>query len=280
VTSQTLWDQIDAVAKRLRRVWEALFAHVITQPVIGLDQTSWKRLENRGAKPWQMWCLTSPGVVYHRIFGDKGAGTFKELVGKYEGVIVCDALSTHECGARDGPGIVLARCWAHVYRKFDEAKSDHPEALLAMEWIGKLYEIDERAGDDVECRAELRRTESAALLESFKAWLMSQATLKTLSIWNAVNYTLANWEGLRRFVSDARIPLDNNATERGIRGPVIGRRNHFGSKSKRGTEVASIFYSLVETAKLHGVDPARYLVAAAQAAMLGETLLPWQMIES
>ncbi len=122
----------------------------------------------------------------------------------------------------------------------------------------------------------LRRTESAAVLEKLKTWLMSQATLKTLSIWNAVNYTLENWEGLTRFVGDARIPLDNNATERGIRGPVIGRRNHFGSKSKRGIEVASIFYSLVETAKLQGIDRARYLAAAVEAAMLGETLMPWQ----
>jgi len=66
-------------------------------------------------------------------------------------------------------------------------------------------------------------------------------------------------------VEDARIPLDNNATERGIRGPVAGRRNHFGSKSQRGTEVAAVFYTLLETAKLCGVDPAHYLREAAVA---------------
>lgn len=55
--------------------------------------------------------------------------------------------------------------------------------------------------------------------------------------------------------SVARVPLDNNATERGIRRPVVGRKNHYGSKSEPGTEVAAIFYSLFETAKLTGVDP-------------------------
>ncbi len=50
-----------------------------------------------------------------------------------------------------------------------------------------------------------------------------------------------------RFVDDTRIPLANNATERGIRGPVVGRRNHFGSKSQRGTEVAATLYTIVET---------------------------------
>ncbi len=75
-------------------------------------------------------------------------------------------------------------------------------------------------------------------------------------------------------VEDARIPLDNNATERGIRGPVVGRKNHFGSKSKRGTEVAALFYSLIETAKLVGVDPAAYLREAALADTRREVLLP------
>jgi transposase len=75
-------------------------------------------------------------------------------------------------------------------------------------------------------------------------------------------------------LQDARIPLDNNATERGIRGPVVGRKNHFGSRSSRGTEVASLFYSLLETAKLQGIDPARYLREAALAHARGEVLLP------
>jgi transposase len=277
ITSQTLWDQIYEVAKKVRVIWEALFAHVLAQPVIGLDQTSWKRLDGSKSTPWQMWCLTAPGVVYHRICNDKGAETFKALVGSYEGTIVCDALSTHGAGAREGPGIVLAGCWAHVYRKFEEAAPDHPEALLALDWIGQLYEIDERAGDDLDVRAELRRTESANVLELLKTWLWNQAVLKTLSIGRAAAYAITNWDRLTRFVRDPRIPLDNNATERGIRGPVIGRRNHFGSKSQRGTEVAAIFYSLLETAKLHGIDPARYLVEAAKAAPLGEIIMPWEL---
>ncbi|MBI3203013.1 MAG: transposase domain-containing protein [Myxococcales bacterium] len=62
-----------------------------------------------------------------------------------------------------------------------------------------------------------------------------------------------------------------------LRGVVVGRKNHYGSRSLRGTEVAALLYSLIETAKLHGVDPARYLAAAIRAADRGEVLLPWQM---
>ena len=278
VTSQTLWDLLNALGRRLESASRALLARVLAEPVVGLDQTSWPRLDGKGDKPWQMWCLTGPRAVVHRIRDDKGADTFKSLMGEYRGVVVCDALKTHEAGARGNDAIALAGCWAHVFRKFEEAAPDHPEANLAMKWIGELYKIDGRAGGDLAKVADLRRTESAAVISTMKTWLWSQATLKTLSIGNAAAYVIANWDRLTRFLQDARIPLDNTATERGIRGPVVGRRNHFGSKSQRGTEVAATFYSLLETAKLCGVNPARYLREAALADARGSVLLPHELV--
>jgi transposase len=276
VTSQTLWDLANAVAHRLRRVDVALAAHVLQRPVIGLDQTGWPRLESAGSKPWQMWCLTAPGVVVHRIRDDKSAATFTDLVGDYTGTIVCDALATHGAGARASPGVLLAGCWAHVFRKFEEAMPDHPQADKALAWIGALYEIDARADGDVARRAELRRIEAPVVLAELKAWLWELATLTSLSIGKAAAYTIANWDRLTRFVDDVRVPLDNNATERAIRGPVVGRKNHYGSKSRRGTEVAATLYTVLETVKLHGVDPAAYLHAAIVAAERGVPLLPWE----
>lgn len=58
---------------------------------------------------------------------------------------------------------------------------------------------------------------------------------------------------------------------------MVGRKNHYGSKSKRGTELAALFYTLLETAKLHNLDPARYLHEAVLAAHRGEVLLPWHL---
>jgi hypothetical protein len=223
-----------------------------------------------------MWCLTAQGIVVHRIREDKSTATFTDLVGNYTGVIVCDALATHGAGARASPGIVPAACWAHVLRRFRDAAPDHPEAERALAWIGALYDIDDRAGDDLARRAELRRSESRVVLDELYAWLCDQATLTSLSIGRAAAYTLTNWERLTRFVDDPRIPLDNNATERGIRGPVVGRKNYYGSKSRRGTQVAATLYSILETAKLHGVNPAEYLYAAIVAADRGVALMPWE----
>lgn len=163
-----------------------------------------------------------------------------------------------------------------MFRKFEEAMPDHPEAEKALHWIGALYKIDERARDNEQHRAELRRSEAPAVLDEFKTWLWELAALTSLSIGKAAAYTIGNWDRLTRFVEDARIPLDNNATERGIRGPVVGRKNHYGSKSRRGTEVAATLYTVLETAKLHGVNPADYLYAAITAADRGVALMPWE----
>jgi transposase len=278
VTSQTLWDQLSALGRRLESASRALLARALAQPVIGLDQTGWPRLDGSSDRPWQMWCLTAPGMVVHRIRDDKSADTFRALLGDYQGVVVCDALKTHEAGARGNDRIALAGCWAHVYRKFEEAAPDHPEAQLALAWIGQLYEIDARADGDLAKKAELRAANSSKVLATMKTWLWNQAALKTLSIGNAAAYTIANWDRLTRFVGDARVPLDNNATERGIRGPVVGRKNHYGSKSRRGTEVAATFYTLLETAKLVGIDPAKYLREAALADARGEVLVPADLV--
>jgi transposase len=114
-TSQTLWDQLDAIARRLRIVVDAFYAHVLAQPVIGLDQTGRPKLgAGHGEKPWQMWCLTAP--VVHRIRDDKSAATFKALVGGYHGVIVSRRRSSTASSRRStwprpsAPPIAAKRC--------------------------------------------------------------------------------------------------------------------------------------------------------------------------
>ena len=83
----------------------------------------------------------------------------------------------------------------------------------------------------------------------------------------AIAYMLKLWEGLTRFLDDPGVPLDNNGAERALRGVVIGRKNHYGSRSKTGTEVAALFYTLFESAKLRGVDPHAFVLEAAKRAI-------------
>jgi transposase len=96
----------------------------------------------------------------------------------------------------------------------DDTSRGLPEVLLSRRPASLLAK-----------KAELRGGESAAVITTMKTWLWNQAVLKTLSIGQAAAYTVGNWDRLTRFLGEARIPLDNNATERAIRGPVVGRKN-------------------------------------------------------
>jgi transposase len=162
--------------------------------------------------------------------------------------------------------------------------------VLAL--IGQLYAVERACprlagGTDeasraeaVRLRATLRAEQSASLVAELRAWAHRQRALPESSLGKAIAYMLGLWPGLTRFLEDPRIPLDNNATERGLRGMVVGRKNHYGSRSKRGTEVAALFYSLIESAKLCGVEPKAYLLQAVRAALAnpGTVTLPHALL--
>jgi hypothetical protein len=83
----------------------------------------------------------------------------------------------------------------------------------------------------------------------------------------AIAYTSGLWPGLVRFLGDPKIPLDTNRVERALRGVVVGSENHYGSRSERGTRVAALFYSLIDSAKLCGVEPRAYLLEVTLRAV-------------
>ena len=80
-------------------------------------------------------------------------------------------------------------------------------------------------------------------------------------------YVLAHWPGLTLFLQEAVVPLDNNPAERALRGLVMGRKNHYGSRSQRGADASAIFYSLIGTARLRQLHPGSYLRQALLAAL-------------
>ncbi len=149
--------------------------------------------------------------------------------------------------------------------------------MLAL--IGELYAIERRDRDEPpERRREVRRTESRLIVDAIRTWAFETRALPESNLGRAIAYMGGVWEGLLAFLDDAAVELDNNRTERALRGVVVGRKNHYGSRSRRGTEVAALFYSLIESAKLAEVEPSGYLKAAATAALRDETIpLPHEL---
>lgn len=276
VSSQTLWDQIDALASHLEPTWEALGQAILAEPVLHVDETGWRMMGAKKPK-WAVWGLTSPTLAWYNLASSKSTKAAEKILKDYHGIMVVDGFAVYpklqsELVDND---LRIAHCWAHVLRKFRDDVKDPPKAtdeILTM--IGELYKVerevegpfpgDSSAQDE---RRSLREEKSRPLIEDIREWAFSQGGLRRSNFGKAVAYMLNHWDGLTVFLDDPRVPLDNNAAERILRGVVVGRKNYYGTRSKRGAKVASILYTLIETAKLQGVDPRAYLQSAARAAI-------------
>jgi transposase len=287
IDTQTLWDQIEALATRLAPAYDALLEHILASPQLGADETWWRRMDRGSRRKWWDWCLTTPDAVYHRIHEKRSAAVVAELLEGYEGTVMSDGYTAYETLARAGPGgYTQAHCWAHVRRKFVDLEAVHPEACQEiLDIIGELYGIEHGVPDTPEAqelRRQVRDEQSREVVDRIRSWAFTQRASPQSGMRQAIDYMLHLWTGLTRFLDDPAVPLDNNATERAIRRVVLGRKNHYGSRSQRGTEVAALFYSLIETAELCGVDPNLYLLQAAHAALEepGTVLLPHGLLPS
>jgi transposase len=226
-----------------------------------------------------------PAVVYRYSPDRKGERPQSHLT-SFAGILQADGYGGFTPLYADGR-IVEAACWAHARRKYYDVyvAERSPTALEALHRIGLLYAIErEIRGQPPNARAEGRRARAAPILAELRDWLV--ATHATLSVKSplaaAIQYTLARWTALTRYVADGRVEIDNNAAERAIRALVLGRRNYLFAGSDRGGETAARLYSLIGTCRLNGIDPHHYLrhvlerIATHPINRIDE-LLPWRV---
>lgn len=293
VTTQTLWDQLFALSRHLEPTYEALHAQVLSSPVVGADETTWRLMEPSRPKTWWAWSVTSTDAVYYHIHPSRSVQAASAILCDYGGIVVCDgytaysALRKDRAASRDGPPpFTLAHCWAHVRRKFFEAEPHDPRAGEMLDLIAKLYEVEAEArasgnGALHDRRAELREARSRDAVAEIRRWMLEQRALPGSALGKAIRYADGIWLGLTRFLDHPAVDLDNNATERTMRGVAVGRKNHYGSRSLRGTRVAALFYSLIESAKLAGAEPAAYVREATRRAIEspGTVTLPRDLLD-
>jgi len=163
-----------------------------------------------------------------------------------------------------------------------------PVATEAVERIALLYAIEkEIRGRSRDQRRRVRNARARPLVESMHLWL--KTSLGKLSRKSdtaaAIHYALSLWNAMVRYLDDGRIEIDNSAAERALRGVAVGRRNYLFAGSDRGGERAAVFYTLIGSAKLNGLDPEAYLrhvlthIADHPITRI-EELLPWNFARS
>jgi transposase len=285
--------EVMPVVRRMHEILLAsprLFADETTMPVLdpGRGQTkkgfAWAIA--RDDRPWGG--ADPPAVVLHYAPG-RGARHPKALLAGYQGILQCDGYAAYKTLAAANDAITLVFCWSHVRREFIELAKGKtaPIATEVLQRIAALYAVEAKIrGQPPEIRRAVRQAKSRPLVEGLFTWLTAQlARLPGGSpTAKAIRYALNHHDGLVRFLEDGRIEPDTNTVERAIRPLCLSRKNAlFASGDNGGARWAAVA-SLVETCKLNGVEPQRYLADLLTRLVNGwpnsriDELMPWRWV--
>ena len=296
----TLADWVGRAAFELRPVHDALMADLKRSTKLFMDETRAPVLDPgaRKTKTGYFWALarddrpwggtSPPGVAFTYAPGRGGQHAERILQG-FGGILQVDGYAGYNrliAPERVGPDIRLAYCWAHARRKLVEItrNGSAPIAEDGVKRIGELYRIEaELRGHDLTARLAGRQERSAPVVADMQAWLAHhRSRVATKSpLGEALAYIDKYWDGLKLFLTDGRIEIDNNTVERTIRPIALNRKNALFAGHDAGAENWATIASLIETCKLNAVDPFAYMSTTLTAIANGhkqsqiDDLLPW-----
>jgi len=261
VARSTMNALLHRAADELGPLYSAACALVRSAPVVGADETS-VRQANLDKKAF-MWTFNTPELSVYKYAETRSGSVAAELLGDSEGVLVVDQYTGYNQVTK--PGMRLrAGCMAHARRKLFESQ-EHEGFADALALIGKLYDVERAAkaagvvGTEVHLEARIKT--SRPLFAELLSWCRAQRGRHEprSAAGRAVNYLLNNRRALRVFLTDPRVPLDNNASERDMRPVAMGRSNYLFFQNKESGERHAILYTLVKSAEKNGLNPTTYL---------------------
>ncbi|MGE3917032.1 MAG: IS66 family transposase, partial [Hyphomicrobiaceae bacterium] len=300
ISRSTLAGWVGFAAHELAPLHERLVMHLRASEKLFADETRCPVLDpGRGkTKTGYLWAIARddrswggadpPAVAYMYAPGRGAEHAVRHFAG-FSGILQVDGYAAYDAlsdGDRPGGPATLALCWSHFRRRFyDIAKAGNaPIASEALDHIGTLYAIEtDIRGRSAAERREERQARARPIVDALKPWLEAQLTRVSgrAPIAEAMRYGLSRWEGLGRFLDDGRIEIDTNVVERTIRPIALNRKNALFAGSDEGGANWAIIASLIETAKLNGVNPQAWLTDTLEklvnrwpASRIAD-LMPW-----
>lgn len=271
IPRSTLCDWVLKSAFELAPIAGAIWGSIRAGPVLQLDDTPIKCQGGKGhgnfqAYLWSFVSPTAPGVAFRFTEGRSTDDLAPLLAGVSASVLLGDAYAANQAAAREaGIEVDYAACWAHVLRKFRDARKEAPSMVrLFRDDLRAIYAVEAEADEgklDAEGRAELRRRKARPAIARLLARTLGWKETFSLSgkMGEAIKYLRNNRKALTTYLSNGLVPIDNNACERSIRPIAVGRRNWLFAGSVAGGEAAATIYTLIESCKAADVDPAPYL---------------------
>ena len=250
-----------------------------------------------GSKSW-MWVYRSGHlyqkrqIVLYEYQQTRNASHPREFLKGYDGICVTDGYQVYHTLEKELEELTIAGCWVHCRRRFDEAlklipKSYQKESntFLLMKQIQAIYREEGKLKDlSSDERLKQRQAVIKPLVDAFFAYLKTINVSKKDKFGDAVGYALNQEKYLRVFLTDGDVPIDNNASERAIRGFCIGKKNWQMIDTIHGAKSSAIIYSIVETAKANNLKPFDYVQHLLEEmpkhmddrdCSFLENLLPW-----
>lgn len=269
ISRKTMCGWMVQCAELLKPLYGTAKEVLFQSKVIGTDDTGVKVLDVKlpFARTGRIWPYYGdkqhPVIVYDYTPTRARAGPEKFLE-EYRGYLQADAYGGYDAFFKDpARGLIEVGCFAHARRYFHKAlDSDQPRMGPALLLIAHLYRVERRSRSlTPEDRLRLRQLESRPILDKLHDYLLEieVEVLPKSPEGRAVRYTLKNWTALTRFCDDGDLEIDNNATERAIRGVAVGRNNWVFFGSDEGGKTAAILRTVVATCQRVGIDPFLWL---------------------
>jgi transposase len=265
ISRQTMCGWLGQSADLLRPLYAAAKQVLFESKVIGTDDTAVKVLDEklpfaRAGRIWPYYGDEEHPVIVYDYTATRARAGPEEFLRGYRGHLQADAYGGYDAFFKDpARGLTEVGCWSHARRYFHKAlESDQGRMGPALLLIAQLYRVERLARSlSSEDRLRLRQRYSQGILEKLHEYLleMEPEVLPKSPEGRAVRYTLKNWTALTRFCEDGDLEIDNNRTERAIRGVAVGRNNWMFFGSDRGGKTAAVLRSFVACCQRVSVDP-------------------------
>ena len=294
----TLADQVGACTVALKPLHDLIAAHVLAAERLHGDDTPVPVLARGKTATGRAWVYVRddrpfggpdpPAALFRYSRNRSGDHPVEHLHG-FAGILQADSFAGYNrlyaAGRSPGP-VTEIPCWAYVAARLREIYDSSGSEIAAegLRRIAELYAIEaEVRGSPPERRLAERQARSAPLVQAFGDWLKQQrARVSPKSrLGEKLAYIARHWDGLQLFLTDGRVELDSDSVENLVRPIALSRKNALFAGHDEGAAAWGRIASLIETAKLNGVEPYAWLKATLEAIAAGrpnsriDDLMPW-----
>ncbi|MCB1144977.1 MAG: IS66 family transposase [Leptospiraceae bacterium] len=273
IPRSTMSNWVIGVYLRYRELFSFFRKLLMTGRLIGIDETTYQVHREEGRKNTSvsyLWAFRggfpNKPIIYYQYRISRSAEFLKEFLNGYNGIIQTDALATYNAHLKENPHILLAGCFAHVRRKFENTfrKSKEKSAEKILYTIKKIYEVEEKIRNrdyyrnrEFDKIVEKRQNESKPLMDHLYNLISEEFKnpKKSDGLKVAINYALKEWKKIILYLDHGEIYINNNLVENAIRPFVLGRKNWLFADVPEGAEASAMYLSIIQTFKANGLNP-------------------------